>query len=127
MVCNKNLFVLACCYMLDCVLTLPFQKEIRCNPLKHHIKARSLRKPAPLQMVSRRPVRTHQGPGQSDAEGSQADRRERLNDQEVNQDEDGGENVVLPPPPPPIDLAQVLANQTVLMEAIFNVVNRPRP
>jgi hypothetical protein len=61
-----------------------------------------------------------------DAEGSQADRRERLNDQEVNQGEDGGENVVLPPPPPPIELAQVLANQTVLMEAIFNVVNRPR-
>jgi hypothetical protein len=62
-----------------------------------------------------------------DAEGWQADRRERLNDQEVNQDEDGGENVVLPPPPPPIELAQVLANQTVLMEAIFNTVNRPRP
>jgi hypothetical protein len=76
-------------------------------------------------MVSRRPVRTHQGPGRSDAEGLQADRRERLHDQEVNQDEDGGENVVLPPPPPPINLAQVLANQTVLMEAIFNTVNRP--
>jgi hypothetical protein len=45
----------------------------------------------------------------------------------VNQGEDGGENVVLPPPPPPIELAQVLANQTLLMEAIFNVVNRPRP
>jgi hypothetical protein len=62
-----------------------------------------------------------------DAEGLQADRRERLNNQEVNQGEDGGENVVLPPPPPPIELAQVLANQTVLMEAIFNTVNRPRP
>jgi hypothetical protein len=62
-----------------------------------------------------------------DTEGSQADRRERLNDQEVNQGEDGGENVVLPPPPPPVDLAQVLANQTLLMEAIFNVVNHPRP
>jgi hypothetical protein len=62
-----------------------------------------------------------------DAEGSQADRRERLNDQEVNQGEDGGENIVLPLPPPPIELAQVLANQTVLMEAIFNAVNRPRP
>jgi hypothetical protein len=49
-------------------------------------------------MVSRRPVRTHR----SDAEGSQADRRERLPEQEVNQNEDGGENVVLPPPPPPI-------------------------
>jgi hypothetical protein len=61
-----------------------------------------------------------------DAEGSQADRRERLNNQEVNQGEDG-ENVVLPPPPPPIELAQVLANQAVLMEAIFNAVNRPRP
>jgi hypothetical protein len=45
----------------------------------------------------------------------------------VNQGEDGGENVVLPPPPPPIELAQVLANQTLLMEAIFNVVNCPRP
>jgi hypothetical protein len=62
-----------------------------------------------------------------DAEGLQADRRERLNDQEVNQGEDGGENVVLAPPPPPVELAQVLANQTLLMEAIFNVVNRPRP
>jgi hypothetical protein len=62
-----------------------------------------------------------------DAKGSQADRRERLNHQEVNQGEDGGENAVLPPPPPPIELAQVLANQTVLMEAIFNAVNRPRP
>jgi hypothetical protein len=28
------------------------------------------------------------------AEGSQADRRERLNDQEVNQGKDGGENHV---------------------------------
>jgi hypothetical protein len=54
-------------------------------------------------------------------------RQQRLNDQEVNQGEDGGENVVLPPPPPPVDLAQVLANQTLLMEAIFNAVNRPRP
>jgi hypothetical protein len=60
-----------------------------------------------------------------DVEGSQADRRERLNDQEVNQGEDG-ENVVLPPPPPPVDLAQVLSNQTLLMEAIFNAVNSPR-
>jgi hypothetical protein len=57
-----------------------------------------------------------------DAEGSQADRRERLNDQEVNQGEDGGENAVLLLPPPPVELAQVLANQTLLMEA-----NRPRP
>jgi hypothetical protein len=62
-----------------------------------------------------------------DAEGSQADRRERLNDQEVNQGEDGGENAILPPPPPPIELAQVLANQTVLMEDIFNAINRPKP
>jgi hypothetical protein len=62
-----------------------------------------------------------------DAEGSQADRRERVNDQELNQGDDGGENVVLPPPPPPIELAQVFANQTVLMEAIFNAVNCPRP
>jgi hypothetical protein len=61
-------------------------------------------------MVSRRPAMTLQGPGRMDAEGSQADRRERLNDQEVNQGEDGGENQVLPPPPPPVDLAQVLAN-----------------
>jgi hypothetical protein len=52
------------------------------------------------------------------AEGSQADRRERLNDQEVNQGKDGGENIVLPPPPPPIDMAQVLTNQTLPMEAI---------
>jgi hypothetical protein len=78
-------------------------------------------------MVSRLPANTHQGSGRMDVEGSQADRRERLNDQEVNQGEDGGENAVLPPPPPPVDLAQVLANQTLLMEAIFNVVNRPRP
>jgi hypothetical protein len=62
-----------------------------------------------------------------DAKGSQADRRERLNDQEVNQGKDGGENDVLKPPHPPIELAQVLANQTVLMEAIFNTVNCPRP
>jgi hypothetical protein len=62
-----------------------------------------------------------------DAEGSQVDRRERLNDQEVDQGEYGGENVVLPPPPPPVELAQVLANQTLLMEAICNAVNRPRP
>jgi hypothetical protein len=78
-------------------------------------------------MVSRLPARILQRSGRMDAEGSQADRRERLNDQEVNQGEDGGENVVLPPPPPPIEPAQVLANQTILMEAIFNAVNRPRP
>jgi hypothetical protein len=29
--------------------------------------------------------------------------------------------------PPPVDLAQVLAIQTLLMEAIFNAVNRPKP
>jgi hypothetical protein len=62
-----------------------------------------------------------------DVEGSQAERRERLNDQEVNQGEDGGENHVQPPPPPVVDLAQVLANQTLLLEAIDNAINRPRP
>jgi hypothetical protein len=62
-----------------------------------------------------------------DAERSQADRREHLNDQEVNQGEYRGQNVVQPSPPPPVELAQVLANQTLLMEAIFNAVNRPRP
>jgi hypothetical protein len=62
-----------------------------------------------------------------DVEGSQAGRRERLNDQEVNQGEDGEENIVLPPPPPPVDLMHVLANQTLLMEAIANAINRPRP
>jgi hypothetical protein len=61
-------------------------------------------------MVSRRPARTHQGSSHMDAEGSQVDQRKHLNDQEVNQGEDGGENVVLPPPPPPVELAQVLAN-----------------
>jgi hypothetical protein len=61
-------------------------------------------------MVSRRPARTHQGSGRMDAEGSQADRRDRLNDQEVNQGEDGGENAVLLLPPPPVELPQVLAN-----------------
>jgi hypothetical protein len=127
----KTWLCLLVCYVL--VVCLParvdpaFSKKIRHNPLKHHIKARSLRKPTPLQMVSRRPVRTHQGSGRMDAEGSQVDRRERLNDEEVNQGEDGGENVVLPPPPRPIELAQVLANQTVLMEAILNTVNRSRP
>jgi hypothetical protein len=45
----------------------------------------------------------------------------------VNQGEDGGENQVLAPPPPLVDLAQVLANQTLLMEAIFNAFNHPRP
>jgi hypothetical protein len=111
---NKICLCLLVCYVL--VVCLPagvdpaFSKRNSYNPLKHHIKARSLRKSAPLQMVSRRPVRTHQGSGRMDAEGSQDDRRERLNDQEVNQGEDGGENVVLPPPPPPIELAQVLAN-----------------
>jgi hypothetical protein len=78
-------------------------------------------------MVSRRPARTLHGSSRMDAEGSQADRRECLNGQEVNQGEDGGENQVLPLPPPPVDLAQVLANQTLLMEAIFNAVNCPRP
>jgi hypothetical protein len=61
-------------------------------------------------MVSRRPARTFQGSGRMDAEGSQAERRERLNDQEVNQGEDGGENHVQPPPHPAVDLAHVLAN-----------------
>jgi hypothetical protein len=65
------------------------------------MKARSLRELALLQMVSGRPARTHQASGRMDVEGSQADRREHLNNQEVNQGEDGGENVVLPPPPPP--------------------------
>jgi hypothetical protein len=62
-----------------------------------------------------------------DTEGSQVERRECLNDQEVNQGEDGGENHVQPPPPPAIDLAHVLDNQTLLLEAIANAINRPRP
>jgi hypothetical protein len=46
----------------------------------------------------------------------------------VNQGKDGGENHVQPPPPPPaVDLAQVMANQTMLLEAIANAINRPRP
>jgi hypothetical protein len=61
-----------------------------------------------------------------DAEGSQAEQRERLNDEEVNQGEDGGENHVQPSPPPAVDLAQVLANQTLLLEAIDNAINCPR-
>jgi hypothetical protein len=70
----------ACCVLAGRSRPYLFKKEIRHNPLKHHMKTRSLRKPAPLQMVSRRPARTHQGSGHMDAEGSQADRREHLND-----------------------------------------------
>jgi hypothetical protein len=62
-----------------------------------------------------------------DAEGSQAERREHLNDQEVNQYEDGGENHVQSPPPPAVDLEQVLASQTLLLEAIANAIYSPRP
>jgi hypothetical protein len=69
---------------------MSFRKESRLNQLKHHVKSRSHRKSAPLQMVSRRPARTFQSSDRMDAEGSQAERRERLNDQEVNQGEDGG-------------------------------------
>ena len=35
--------------------------------------------------------------------------------------------MVPPPPPPAVDLAQVLANQTLLLEAIANAINRPKP
>jgi hypothetical protein len=49
------------------------------------------------------------------------------NEQEVNQGEGGGENRVQPPPPPTVDLTQVMANQTLLLEAIANAINRPRP
>jgi hypothetical protein len=62
-----------------------------------------------------------------DAEGSQAEQRERLNDQAVNQFKDGGENHVQPLPTPAVDLAQVLTNQTLLLEAIANAINHPRP
>jgi hypothetical protein len=64
--------------------------------------------------------------GYPNAKRSQADQRERLNNQEVNQGEDGGENHVQPPPPPAVDLAHVMANQTLLLEAIANAINRSR-
>ena len=35
--------------------------------------------------------------------------------------------MVPPPPPPAVDLAQVLANQTLLLEAIANAITRPKP
>jgi hypothetical protein len=46
--------------------------------------------------------------------------------QEVNQHEESGETSA-PPPPPVVDLVQVMHNQTLLMEALNNAVNRPRP
>ena len=35
--------------------------------------------------------------------------------------------MVPPPPPPAVDLAQVLTNQTLLLEAIANAITRPKP
>jgi hypothetical protein len=60
-------------------------------------------------------------------EGSQAERMKCHNEQEVNQGERGGENRVQPPPPHVVDLAQVMANPTLLLEAIANAINRPWP
>ena len=51
-------------------------------------------------------------------------------DQEVNQHEGGAESQVRsqpPPPPPVIDLEQVLNNQTLVLEALANAINCPRP
>jgi hypothetical protein len=49
-------------------------------------------------------------------------------EQEVNQHEERGETSAPPPPPPHVvDLVQVMPNQTLLMEALNNAVNRPRP
>jgi hypothetical protein len=84
-------------------------------------------KPAPLQMVSRRLARTFQGSGRMDAEESQAKQRERLNDQEVNQGEDGGENHVQPPPPPYRRPSASIGQPNSAARAIANAINRPRP
>ena len=51
-------------------------------------------------------------------------------DQEVDQNEGKGESQVRsqqPPPPPFIDLAQVINNQTHVLEALPNTINHPRP
>ena len=52
-------------------------------------------------------------------------------DQEVDQNEGRGERQVRsqqPSPPPPfIDLAQVINNQTHVLEALPNAINHPRP
>ena len=51
-------------------------------------------------------------------------------DQEVNQDEGRGESQVRTqqsPPQPFIDLAQVINNQTHVLEALPNAINHPRP
>jgi hypothetical protein len=48
-------------------------------------------------------------------------------EQEVNQHEERGETSAPPPPPPVVDLVQVMHNQTLLMEALNNAINRPRP
>jgi hypothetical protein len=48
-------------------------------------------------------------------------------EQEVNQHEERRETSTSPPPPHVVDLVQVMLNQTLLMEALNNVVNRPRP
>jgi len=51
-------------------------------------------------------------------------------DQEVDQNEGKGESQVRsqqPPLPPFIDLAQVINNQTLVLEALANAINRSRP
>jgi hypothetical protein len=48
-------------------------------------------------------------------------------EQEVNQNEERGETSAPPPPPPVVDLVQVMHNQTLLMEALNNAINCPRP
>jgi hypothetical protein len=48
-------------------------------------------------------------------------------EQEVNQHEERGETSAPPPPPHVVDLVQVMHNQTLLMDALNNAVNRPRP
>jgi len=51
-----------------------------------------------------------------------------LPDQEVSQHEvESQVRSQQPPPPPVMDLVQVMNNQTLLLEALANAINRPRP
>ena len=81
-------------------------------------------------MASKRTTRT--SPSQAPVVNTRRrlERQEEPQDQEVNQREERGESQVGPqqaPPPPVIDLVHMIHNQTLLLDALANSINRPRP
>ena len=123
------------CVLVVCVpfgrrLILPFQK-LRIKQLKHLLIPISQKTLLNLQMVSRSVTRASRvrDPAAADAGVRPNGQNHPQEDQEVSQGRGENHDAQLPPPPPPpyVDLAQIIHNQTLILETLANALVNKRP